>query len=159
MKKGGGALMHVYVWEHIISLYYRTASWMFTKLGRDKVLMVPYKCCYSARSVQGWIQGGAKIGHGGSPSSTNFCFRLEGYSNKPNSKQWSRSMLDVVLLQLYFRFHSKVNNILDLVILPYFNAISVDFYAVKCLSTFIFCSFHVCNWKNVCIKDLNALRI
>ena len=40
-KKGGGgfALMHVYVWEHIVSLYYRTAKWMFTKLGRDEVLM------------------------------------------------------------------------------------------------------------------------
>ena len=31
--------MHVYVWEHIVSLYYRTAQWMFTKLGRDEVLM------------------------------------------------------------------------------------------------------------------------
>ena len=30
------------------------------------------------------IQGGAKLGHGGSPSSKNF-FRLEGYNNKPNS--------------------------------------------------------------------------
>ena len=39
---------------------------MFTKLGRDEVLMVPYKCCYfSARSFQGRIQDGAKIGHGG----------------------------------------------------------------------------------------------
>ena len=83
---GGGALLHVYVWEHIVSLYYRTAQWMFTKLGRDEVLMVPYKWrCFSARSVQGRIQGGAKIGYGGSPSSTNFCFRLEGYSNKPNA--------------------------------------------------------------------------
>ena len=35
--------MHVYVWEHIISLYYRTTKWMFVKLGRDEVLMVPYK--------------------------------------------------------------------------------------------------------------------
>ena len=36
------------------------------KLGRDEVLMVPYKCCcFSARSTQGRIQGGAKIGHGG----------------------------------------------------------------------------------------------
>ena len=35
--------MHVYVWEHIVSLYYRTALSMFTKLGRDEVLMVPYK--------------------------------------------------------------------------------------------------------------------
>ena len=39
MKKGGGALMHVYVWEHIVSLYYRTTQWMFTKLGMDEVLM------------------------------------------------------------------------------------------------------------------------
>ena len=38
-KGGGGALTHVYVWEHIVSLYYRTAEWMFTKLGRDDVLM------------------------------------------------------------------------------------------------------------------------
>ena len=89
--KGGGALMHVYIWEHIFSLSYRTALWIFTKLGRDEVLMVPYIfchffCCYfSARSVQGRIQGGAKIGHGGSPILTNFFFRLEGYSNKPNA--------------------------------------------------------------------------
>ena len=50
------------------------------KLGMDEVLKVPYKCCYfSARSVQGRIQGGAKIGHGGggSPSSGNFFFRPE----------------------------------------------------------------------------------
>ena len=60
--------MHVYMYvlEHIVSLYYRTALWMFTKLGRHEVLMVPYKCCcFSARSVQGRIQGGAKIGQGG----------------------------------------------------------------------------------------------
>ena len=73
-KKGvGGALMHVYVWQHIVSLYYSTAQWMFTKLGRDEVLMVPYKCCYfSARSPQGRIQGGAKIGHAGDPFFNNF---------------------------------------------------------------------------------------
>ena len=36
------------------------------KLGRDEVLMVPYKCCcFSARSPQRRIQGRAKIGHGG----------------------------------------------------------------------------------------------
>ena len=36
------------------------------KLGRDEILMVPYKrCCFSARSAKGRIQGGAKIGHGG----------------------------------------------------------------------------------------------
>ena len=31
--------MHVYVWEHIVSLFYRTDRWMFTKLGREEVLM------------------------------------------------------------------------------------------------------------------------
>ena len=78
--------MHVYVWEHIVSFSYRPNRWIFMILGRDEVFMVPYKfCCFSARSVQGRIQGGAKIGHGGSPSSTNFFFRLEGYSNKPNA--------------------------------------------------------------------------
>ena len=36
------------------------------KLGRDEVLMVPNKCCcFSGRSAQGRIQGGAKIGYGG----------------------------------------------------------------------------------------------
>ena len=34
---------------------------------------------------QGRIQGGAKIGHMGSPSSRNFFFRPEGYSDKPNA--------------------------------------------------------------------------
>ena len=34
------------------------------KLGRDEVLMVPYKCCcFSTRSAQGRIQGGTEIGH------------------------------------------------------------------------------------------------
>ena len=61
-KGGGGALMHIYVWEHIVIISYRTDRWIFTKLGRDEVLMVHYKCCcFSARSVQGRIQGGAKI--------------------------------------------------------------------------------------------------
>ena len=101
-RKGGGvALMHVYIWEHIVSLSYWTDLWIYTKLGRDEVLMVHYKCCcFSARSVQGRIQGGAKIGHGGSPSSTNFFFRQESYSNKPNAQQWSRPMWDEVLLLL-----------------------------------------------------------
>ena len=41
-RGGGGALMHVYVWEHIVSLYYITAEWMFTKLGRDEMLIAPH---------------------------------------------------------------------------------------------------------------------
>ena len=62
MKGGGGsALIHVYVWEHIASLYYRTAKWVFTKLGRDEVLMAPHmhKDVF-AIFAQGRIQGEAK---------------------------------------------------------------------------------------------------
>ena len=52
--RGGGALMHVYIWEHIVSLYYRTAELLFTKLGRDEVLMAPHMHSgVSARSTQG----------------------------------------------------------------------------------------------------------
>ena len=66
-RGGGGALVHVYVLEHIVSLNYRIAWWIFTKLGRDKVLMTPHIYIDSwAKSAQGWIQGGAKIGPGGS---------------------------------------------------------------------------------------------
>ena len=63
--RGGCTNVCLYMGTHI-QLSYRTDLWIFTKLGRDKVLMVPYKCCYfSARSIQGRIQGGAKIRHGG----------------------------------------------------------------------------------------------
>ena len=63
MKGGGGgcALMHVYVWEHIASLYYRTAKWMLTKFGRDEVLMARHMHKdVLAIFAQGQIQGEAK---------------------------------------------------------------------------------------------------
>ena len=87
MKKGGGgALMHVYVLEHIVSLCYRTTWWMFTKLGRDEVLMAPHLWLdFLANPAQGWIQGGAKIGTSGVPSPKDCFFRLEGYSDKVNA--------------------------------------------------------------------------
>ena len=57
---GGGALMHVYVLEHIISLSYRTTWWMFTKFDRDEVLIIMLLFIgFSANSTQGRIQGGA----------------------------------------------------------------------------------------------------
>ena len=40
------------------------------KLGRDKVLMTQHICIdFWAKSAQGWIQDGAKIGHEGVPFS------------------------------------------------------------------------------------------
>ena len=56
----------VYVLEHIVSLYYRIPRWIFTKLGRDKILMTPHiSVDFWAKSAQGWIQVGAEISHGG----------------------------------------------------------------------------------------------
>ena len=52
--------MHVYVWEHIASLYYRTAEWMFTELGRDEVLMAQHMQDVLAIFAQGQIQGEAE---------------------------------------------------------------------------------------------------
>ena len=131
-RKGGVALMHVYVWEHIVSLFFRTSRWIFTKLGRDEALMVPYKCfCFSVRSVQGRIQGGVKIGHGvplvqrTSSSDRNLqrqtkciamIYKHVGrsvviFGSIPKSNFWR-------VLDIFF----------GLVILPYFYAISIDFW-------------------------------
>ena len=147
MKKrgGGGALMHVYVLEHIVSLYNRTALWMFTKLGRHEMLMIPYKCCcFSARSVQGRIQGGAKIGRGGGPL-------LQGTSASDwkataTNRMHSNDLEACGMLYCYFyskvKFLARFRHLFGLVvILPYFNAISVDFYAVKCLIYIYFVLF------------------
>ena len=60
---------------------------------------------------------------------------------------------EVLLLLVPFR--SQIFDVfLDLVILPYFNAISVDFYAVKCLNLHLFC---VISMFESYIKDLSAL--
>ena len=84
--KEGGALMHVYVWEHIVSLYYRTAWYICTKPYRDELLIVPHMHeGVSSISAQGRIQGRAKIGRGVPFLKKNVFFRLEGYSNKPNA--------------------------------------------------------------------------
>ena len=60
----------------------------------------------------------------------------------------------------HYWFHSEVKfltrfrHLFGLIaILPYFNAISVDFHAVKYI---YLCNFHVCRWKNAYIKDFNA---
>ena len=63
---------------------------MFTKLGRDEVLMALHMLKdVLAIFAQGVDPGRGKIGHpgggGGSPSSKNFFFSPDGYSNKPNS--------------------------------------------------------------------------
>ena len=92
--KGGGALMHVYVLEHIISLSYRTTWWMFTKLDRDEVPIITHLFIgFSANSTQGRIRGRGggnlpKVGQWGVPSPKDFFFRSEFNSNKPNASPY-----------------------------------------------------------------------
>ena len=86
---------------YIFNFFSRTAWQILMKLSGDEVLMVPYKCCcFSARSPPGADPGRGQNRSRGSPSSRNFFFRLEGYSNKPNAKQWSNSMWEEVLFLL-----------------------------------------------------------
>ena len=105
------------------------------KLGRDEVLKVPYKCCcFSARSVQGRIQGGAKIGKGGPLlQETSSSDRKATATNRMHSSDLKTCGKKCC----YFWFHFEVKFLrvfdvfLDLVKFPLFNAISVDFSAVK----------------------------
>ena len=151
-EKEGGALVHVYVLEHIVSLNYRIAWWIFTKLGRDKVLMTPLICIDSwAKSVQGWIQGGAKIGPRGS-----LLQRTSSSDRKATATYWmhSNDLKHLGRSIIIFGFIGKSNFLrvldvfLDWVILMYFNAISIDFCAIKSLSALILCNFHLYKWEN-----------
>ena len=122
---------------HIFNFFYRTAWWILIKLGRDEVLMVPYKCCcFSARSAQGRTQGGAKIGHRGSLLQESFSLDRKATAT---NQMHSNDLEACGKKCCYVWFHSEVKFLtpfdvfLDLVIFPYFNAFSIDFYAVKCL--------------------------
>ena len=76
------------------------------KLGMDEVLKVPYKCCcFSARSVQGQIQGGAKIGHGGPLlQETSSSERKATATNRMHSSDLETCRKKCC----YFWFHSEV---------------------------------------------------
>ena len=74
--------------------------------GIDEVLKVPYKCCcFSARSVQGRIQGGAKLGHGGPLlQETSSSDRKATATNRMHS----RDLETCGKKCCYFWFHSEV---------------------------------------------------
>ena len=100
-KKGGGALVYVYVLEHRVSLNYRIAWWLFTKLGRDKVLMTPPHLYW----LLGKIRPGVDPGQGHNSSMRGLLqrtssYELEDYNNKLNIYQWSKSIWEEVLIYL-----------------------------------------------------------
>ena len=132
-ERGGGvALMHVYVWEHIVSLYYRTDRWILTKLGGDEELIVPYKCCYFlAKSVQGRIQGRAKVGQGGpllQRTSSDWKATL-------TNRMLSNDLEACGIKCCYFWFHSKVKFLTcfwRLFGLRHFALFLCNFYRILC---------------------------
>ena len=136
LKRGGCTNACICIGTHS-QPYYRTALWMFTKHGRHEMLMVPYKCCFF-----GQICPGADPGRGQNRSGGPL---LQGTSASDwkataTNQMHSNDIEACGMLYCYFWFHSKVKfltrfrHLLGLVvILPYFNAISVGFYAIKCL--------------------------
>ena len=105
------------------------------KLGMDEVLKVPYKCCcFSARFAQGRIQGGAKIGHGGHLlQQTSSSDRKATATNRMHSSDLKHVGRSFVIFGFIRKsnFWRVFDVFLDLVILVYFNAFSIDFYSVK----------------------------
>ena len=81
------------------------------KLGRDEVLMVPYKfCCLLTRSAQGWIQGGAKIGH-----RVPFLKKTSSLDRKATTRnQMHSNDLEACGKKCcYISFHSEVRRVFD----------------------------------------------
>ena len=65
MKEGGGGT-YACLCMGTHSLSYRTDWWMFTKLGKDEVIMALHmRLGFLARSAKRWIQGSTKIGQWG----------------------------------------------------------------------------------------------
>ena len=96
--------VHVYVWEHIVSLYYRTVWWMFTKLGRDEVLMAPHMHWgVSAISAQERIQGKVIIGHGRRGVAPSFSKIFLQTGRLQQQTQYLRNEC------LFFCVHGKMN--------------------------------------------------
>ena len=109
----------------------------FDETWYDEVLKVSYMCCcFSARSALGRIQDWAKLGHGCPYLKRTFSDWKATATNQMHSSDLEAFGKKCC----YFLFHSEVKFFwrvfyvfLDFVILVYFNAISIDFYAVKSL--------------------------
>ena len=130
----------------IFDFFSRTAWWILTKLGRDEVLMVPHKCCcFSARSVKGWIQGGAKCAPEGPLLwETSSSDRLHRTTNRMHQSDlegcgkkcccfWFHS--EVKFLTLFWRFFG----------LSHFSSFSCNFYWFLCCKVLNLHDFSVIN--------------
>ena len=132
---GGGALVPVYNWEHIVNLNYRITWWIFTKLGKDKVLVTPQICIdFWAKSARGGSRAGPiYVNEGPLLQRTSSTDRKASATNQIHGNY----LEEFGKKCFYFWFHLelkfwRVSDVcLDFVNFVYFNAISTDFHAVK----------------------------
>ena len=157
--------MNVYVWEHIVSLSSRTSWWIFMKLRRDEVLMVPYKYCWSA---QGWGQGRAKIGHWGplleQTSSSDWKATATNRMHNNDLETCGKKCC-------YFWIHSEVKFLTRfwrLFGLSHFDLFQCNFYRFLCGKVFnlhLFCVISMfvsrrCLYKRFkCLKNFNEFSM
>ena len=94
--------------------------------------MVPYKCCcFSVKSSQGRIKGGAKIGHGGPLlQETSSSDRMAPATNQIDSNELEACVVIFGSIQKS-NFWRVFDVFLELVIFAYFNASFMVFYPVK----------------------------
>ena len=119
--------------------------------------------CVSAISIQGQIQGGANIGQGVSPSSKFFSSdRKATATNQMLSNDLEacgKNKFCYFLFHCEFKFLTRFDVFLEFVILSYFNAFSIDFYAEKCLINSYFCVISMfVSARMLLWKIWNALR-
>ena len=141
--KSGDALVYVYVLEHIVSLNYRIAWWVFNRLGRDKVLKNLYW-------LSGQIRQGKDLGQGCNwtmrgPSPKDFFFRVGRLQQQTEYiamiyKHLGRSV-DICGSILTFSFWHVLVWCIGL---SHFHFLPFKyFYGAKCLIYINLCTFHV----------------
>ena len=101
--------MHVNVLEHIVSLSYRTNRWIFTKREGRSAHGPLQVSLFSVRPVQGRIQGGAIICHGGHPlQRTSSSDRKATTANRMHSNDLQACGMKCCF---FFWFHSEVKHL------------------------------------------------
>ena len=89
MKEGGGVATYACICMGTHSLSYRTDWWMFTKLGKDEVIMTLHmRLGFLARSAKRWIQGSIEIGQWGASSPKDLFFRMQQQQTECNLVSW-----------------------------------------------------------------------
>ena len=153
-----GALMHVNVLKHIVSLCSRTMHLMnFDETWYGWRIKALYLCFgILVRSAQRRIQGGAKIGYGASILQNTSSDRAATATNRMHNRS-------VVIFGSFPK--SNFNHFWRLVGLGHCTLFKCYFYTVLCLcckvliNIYLLWNFHVCKRKNDSVKDWNTLRV